>query len=107
VVLFEIDLIGVAIFKFERDTPRAVHMNGITCRGKTPQGVKLETGDAHLLRRRSSVETIQPSENAVVHLWGNPPGLPLLPEFRQRLALERLDHNEYVSSWLTAVNAAR
>src|ERR1039458_666685 len=53
---------------------------------------ELEAGDVHLLRRHRSVESIQPSENAVVHLRGNSPCVPRLPKFRQGFALEGLDH---------------
>jgi hypothetical protein len=54
-VLLEIDATGLAVLKFERDTPRAIDVNRITFRIEPLQGMKVEARDVHFLSSHGNI----------------------------------------------------
>jgi hypothetical protein len=67
-VLLEVDTAGFAIIELESDAPRSIDVNRITFRIESVQGMKVEAGNVHFLRPNRDVETIEPCENALMHL---------------------------------------
>jgi hypothetical protein len=67
VVLPEVDTMGIALSELERDAPRPVDVNGVSIRAMPPEGMKVKTGNIHILWTRRLIESIQTPENAVVH----------------------------------------
>jgi hypothetical protein len=92
VVLLEVDPIGIAILEFEGDASRSVHMHRVSDRSMAAQGMKVETGNVHVLRLCSPIEGIQPPQDSAAQ-----PGVYLLrravlPERGQSLASKASDH---------------
>ena len=87
-VLLEIDAAGLAVFKFERDAPRSIDVDGITLGTEPLQGMKVEARDVHFLGSDGDVETIESCKNALVHLRIYFRAAALRPQLRKRLALE-------------------
>jgi hypothetical protein len=54
--------------------------------------MKIEARNVHFLGSDSDIETIEPSENAFMHLRIDPRTLALGPKLRQRLAFKGSDH---------------
>jgi len=59
VILFEVDATGVAIFEFERDTPRSIYMDRIARWFEASQGMKIKAGDIHFLGSYDDVQAVQ------------------------------------------------
>jgi hypothetical protein len=91
-VLLEIDAAGLAILEFEGDAPWSVDMDRIALRIETVQGMKVEAGNVHFLGSDGDVETIEPCENALMHLRIDLRTLALGPKFRKGFAFEGSDH---------------
>jgi hypothetical protein len=91
-VLFEVDTAGFTVFEFESDAPRSVDVDRIALRIESLQGMKVEAWDVHFLGPDSNVETIQPCENALMHLRVDLRTFALGPQFRKGLAFESSDH---------------
>src|ERR1700680_5276727 len=91
-ILLEIDATGLAIFEFEGNAPWSINVDRIAPRIKSLQGMKVEARNVHFLGSDGDVETIEPRENAFVHLRVNLRTLASGPELRKRLALESSDH---------------
>jgi hypothetical protein len=97
VILLEIDSPGVAIFEFESDAPRSIHVDRIAFRVKAVQSVKVEAGYIHFLGADGDVETVQPCENTLLHFRINLRTPALGPQLRKGLALEGSYHRANVS----------
>ena len=93
-VLLEIDVAGLAILEFEGDAPWSIDMNRIALRIESLQGMKVETRNIHFLGSNDDIETIEPCENAPMHLRIDLRTLALGPKFRKGLALEGSDHTQ-------------
>src|ERR1700687_1416913 len=91
-VLFEIDLAGLAIFEFERDAPRSIDLDRIAFRIESLQGTKIEARNVHFLGLAGAAEPIEPCENSSMHLRIDLRTLALGPKFRKGLAFEGSDH---------------
>jgi hypothetical protein len=91
-VLLEIDATGFAVFELERNAPRSIDVDGITLRIESLQGMKVESRNIHFLGPDRDVETIEPRENALMHLRIDFRTLALGPKLRKGLALEGSDH---------------
>src|SRR5258708_21979140 len=91
-VLLKIDAAGVVTFKFEGDAPRSIDVDRITLRIESLQGMKVEARNAHFLGSNRDVETIEPCENALMHLRVDLRTLAPRPKLRQGLAFESSDH---------------
>jgi hypothetical protein len=68
VVLLEIDAAGFAILEFESDAPWPIDMDRISLRIEPVQRMKVEAWYVLLLGSDGDIETIEPCENAFVHL---------------------------------------
>jgi len=68
VVLFEIDGNGVTVLESERDTPRPIHMDGISRRSVSPKRVEIEARQVHLLRPGRGVQPVKPPKNMFLKL---------------------------------------
>src|SRR5205085_6792329 len=104
VILLEIDATSLAIFEFECDAPRAIDVHRIALRIEPMQGMKIETREVHFLWPDGNIETVQPCENAFVHLRVDFRTPALRPQLRKSLAFEGSDHETSVSKQLTSVN---
>ena len=91
-VLLEINVAGLAILEFEGDAPWSIDVDRITLRIESLQGMEVKTRNIHLLGSDDDVETIEPCENAFMHLRIDLRTLALGPKFRKGLALEGSDH---------------
>jgi hypothetical protein len=92
VVLFEIDVEGVASFEFESDAPRSVHMDRVANRIKAGQRVKVVSRHVYLGNLDRFIDHIKTNPYAPMHSLIDFGGLPGLEKLGQRLALERPDH---------------
>src|SRR5882672_12679584 len=92
VVLLEIDAAGFAIFEFEGNAPWSIDVDRIALRIESVQGMKVEARNAHFFGSDGDVETIEPCENALMHLRIDLRTLALGPKLRKGLALEVSDH---------------
>ena len=92
-VLLKIDAAGFAIFEFEGDAPRSIDVDRITLRIESLQGMKVEARNAHFLGSNRDVETIEPCENALMHLRIDLRTPALGPQFRKGPAFEGPDHS--------------
>ncbi len=63
-VLLQIDPQRIAIVKLEGYAPRAVHMDRVARRFRTMQGVKVKSGDVHVLGLFSVVQSLKSGEDA-------------------------------------------
>ena len=97
VILLKINPAGVAIFKFKSDAPRSIDVDRITLRAKAVQSVKVEAWDIHFLGAKGDIETVQPCEDALLHLRINLRTLPLGPQLGKSLAFEGSYHAANVS----------
>jgi hypothetical protein len=68
VVLLEIDSASFAVFELEGDAPWSIDMDRIAPRIVSVQGMKVEARNIHFLGSDDDVETIEPCENALMHL---------------------------------------
>jgi hypothetical protein len=100
-ILLEIDAACLAIVEFEGDAPRPVDMDGEALWIEAVQCVKVEAGNVHFFRSHSDIETIQPDQNALLHLGVDFRAPAEAPEVGQRLASEASDHAANVSEQLT------
>src|SRR5215207_140562 len=91
-ILLEIDAAGVAVLEFECDAPRSIDVDRITPRIEPVQGVKIEARKVHFLGPDGDIETVQPRENAFVHLRIDLRTPALRPQVRKGLAFEGPDH---------------
>lgn len=91
-VLLEIDAAGFAIFEFEGDAPWPIDVHRITPRIESLQGMKVEARNVHFLGSDGNVETVEPCENAFMHLRIDLRTLAPGPQFRKGLASEGSDH---------------
>src|ERR1700691_3454219 len=91
-VLLEIDAAGFAIFEFEGDAPWSIDVHRITLRIESLQGMKVEARDVHFLGSDSNIETVEPYENALMHLRIDLRTLALGPKLRKGLVSEGSDH---------------
>ena len=92
-ILLEIYPAGVAVFEFERDTPRSVHVDRVTCRIEASQRMEIEPGGVHFVWPHDDIQAIQTSQDACMHLRVNLPGPPYLPQVGETLAFEAPDHD--------------
>src|SRR5882724_1994715 len=92
-VLFEIDAAGFAVFKFKGNAPRSIEVDRIAPRMESLQGVKVEARNVHFLGSDGDIETIEPCENALMHLRIDLRTPALGPQFRKGLAFEGPDHS--------------
>jgi hypothetical protein len=91
-ILLEIDAAGFAILEFEGDAPWSIDVDRIALRIEPPEGMKVEARNVHFLGSKSDVETVQPCENAFVHLRIDFRTLAPGPKLRNGLASEVSDH---------------
>jgi hypothetical protein len=91
-VLLEIDSAGFAIFEFEGDAPWSIDVDRIALWAESLQGMKVEARNVHFLGSDGKVETVQPCENALMHLRINLRILAPGPKLRKGLASEGSDH---------------
>jgi hypothetical protein len=91
-VLLKIDTAGFAVLEFEGDAPRSIDVDGIALWIESLQGMKVEAWNVHFFGSDSDVETIQPRENAFVHLRIDLRTPALGPKLRKGLAFESSDH---------------
>jgi hypothetical protein len=66
-ILFEIDVAGLAILKFKGNAPRPIDVDRIAPWVEPLQGMKVEARNVHFLRPDGDIQTIEPRENAFVH----------------------------------------
>jgi len=98
VILLEIDSTSLAVCEFESNAPRSIDVNRITSRIEPLQGMKIETGDVHLLGPDGNVETVQPRKYALMHFCIDLRTLALGPQLRKGFAFEGSDHAINVSN---------
>jgi hypothetical protein len=67
VVLFEIDVEGVASFEFESDAPRSVHMDRVANRIEAGQRMKIVSRHVHLGDFDRFIDRIKTNAYALVH----------------------------------------
>jgi hypothetical protein len=91
-VLLEIDAGGFAVFEFEGDALRSIDVDRIALRIEALQGMKVESLNVHFLGSDGHVETIEPCENALMHLRIDLRTLAPGPKLRKGLASEGSDH---------------
>src|SRR5665213_53757 len=91
VVLFVVHAISISILEFEGDAPWPIHMNRIPNR-LSVQTMKIEAEQVHVVRTHRSVELVETSQNAIMHLCIDLRSLAARPEIAWRLVFERLDH---------------
>ena len=91
-VLLEIDATSFAILEFEGNAPRSIDVDRIPLRVESLQGMKVEARDVHFLGPDGDIQTIEPGENALMHLCIDLRTLALGPKLRQCLAFECSDH---------------
>src|SRR5437660_12288900 len=96
-ILFEIDATSLAIFEFECDAPRSIDVDRIALRIEPMQGMMIEAREVHFFRPDGNIETVQPRENALVHLRVDLRTPAFRPQLRKGLALEGADHETSVS----------
>src|SRR3954454_5126932 len=89
VVLFEIDVEGVACFESESDAPRSVHMDRVASRVEARQRVKVVSRHVYLGDLDRFIDCIKTNSYALVHSSIDFRGLARLEKIGQRLALER------------------
>jgi hypothetical protein len=89
VILLEINATSFAILEFEGDAPGSIDVNRIPLRIEPMQGMKIEAGNIHFLGADGDVETIEPCENAPMHLRIDLRAPALGPKLRKGLASER------------------
>jgi hypothetical protein len=97
VVLFQINATRIHAIELEGDAPRPIDPNSVPDRRELFQRVEFGAGHVHLIGASRSVELIEPNQDPAMHSGVDIFGPPLGPEFRQRLALEALDHAKTVS----------
>jgi hypothetical protein len=91
VILLEINATSFAILEFEGDAPGSIDVNRIALRIEPLQGMKVEAWNVHFLGADGDIKTIEPCENAPMHLRIDlrtpAPG----PKLRKSLASKRTD----------------
>jgi hypothetical protein len=92
-ILLEIDAAGIAVLEFECDAPGPIDVDRIARRIETSQGMKIETGKVHFLGSDGDIETVQPCENAFVHLRIDLRTPAFRPQLRKGLAFEGSYHD--------------
>jgi hypothetical protein len=90
--LLKIDAAGFAVFEFEGDAPRSIDVDGIALRIEAVQGMKVEAWNVHFLGPDGDVETVQPCENALMHLRIDLRTTAPRPKLRKGLAFESSYH---------------
>jgi hypothetical protein len=93
VILLEIYPAGVAIFKFERDAPRSIHMDRVPRGFEASQRMEIKAKDVHFFRPRGDVQAIQATQDTRMHLRVDFRSPPFLPKLGKTLAFEAPDHN--------------
>lgn len=78
-VLFQIDLMGVAVLEGEGDAPRPIDVDGISRRLEPAERVKVEAREVHVLRDRNGIETRQTPLYPLMQPEIDPRALPLDP----------------------------
>jgi hypothetical protein len=89
-ILLEIDAISIAVDEFKRYAPWTVDMNRVTLAAS--QGVKVETGEIHVLGARSILQGVEPSQTARMHRLLNLTCRAPFEQLLQALMLEAFDH---------------
>ena len=64
-VLLKVDPVGIAVRKFECDTPGPIHMNGVASR-LAVQSVIVKPWQVHLFRRFSGIQSVEPQQDPPV-----------------------------------------
>jgi hypothetical protein len=91
-ILLEIDAAGLAILEFEGDAPWSINVRRITLRIESLQGMKVETRNVHFLGSDSDIKTVEPCENALMHLRIDLRTLAPGPKLRKGFASQGSDH---------------
>jgi hypothetical protein len=68
VILLEIDAARIAIFRFERDTPRSIYMDGVAHRSKAAQRTEIKAWNVHFFWPRGNVQPIEATQGALMKL---------------------------------------
>ena len=58
-ILLDIDTESISGIEFEGDAPRAIDVDRVAGWNKTSQGMKIKTGQIHLLRRSRGIQAIE------------------------------------------------
>src|SRR3954466_1076623 len=93
VILFEIDAASIAVLEFEGDAPRSVHMDRIPRRFKASQGMEIEPGGVHFLRRCGDIQAIETTKGTLLHPRVDLGRSPAFPKLGKCPALEASNHN--------------
>jgi hypothetical protein len=92
VILFEIDVEGVASIEFESDAPRSVHMDRVANGIEAGHRVKVVSRHVYLGELDRFIDRIKTNPYAPVHSLIDPGRLPGLEKIGQGLAPEGPDH---------------
>jgi hypothetical protein len=103
-ILLQVNFVGVTVSKLECDTPRAVHMDRVARRFKTPQRMELRSSEVHVLCTPGLIETVQQTQDAAFQAPVDPTRPTFAPKLTQGLMLEGPNHPANVVEPMTSVN---
>ena len=91
-VLLEIDTESISGIELEGDAPRTIDVDRVAGWNETSQGMKIEPGKVHLLRRGRDIQAIEADQDPLMQRRIDLGGAAFRPQLGERLASKGPDH---------------